>query len=159
MSRKLTAVAVLAVAAVTLTAVAAAGPVAAKQRIAIQVKDGVSGGTSFVLTPLTSGAIKPDTGTASFCCWTDRHIMRDGQAIEINDPQMTLTLNRGTLVVSNQIGWVDIPNGWAVFTGTWKVIRGTGDYAGLSGGGRRAGVQLANGGLIKSQFEGFLSPK
>jgi hypothetical protein len=85
--------------------------------------------------------------------------MRDGQAIEINDPQMTLTLNRGTLVVSNQIGWVDIPNGWAVFTGTWKVIRGTGDYAGLSGGGRRAGVQLANGGLIKSQFEGFLSPK
>ena len=154
MSRKLTAAAVLAATAVTMAAVAAAGPVAAKQRVKIQENGG-----SFVLTPLTSGAIKPDTGTASFCCWTDRHIMRDGQAIEINDPQMTLTLNRGTLVVSNQIGWVDIPNGWAVFTGTWKVIRGTGDYAGLSGGGRRAGVQLANGGLIKSQFEGFLSPK
>ena len=154
MTRKLTALAVLAVTAATLAAVAAAGPVATKQRVKIQENGG-----SFVLTPLTSGAIKPDTGTASFCCWTERHIMRDGQAIDINDPQMTLTLKRGTLVVSNQIGWVDIPNGWAVFTGTWKVIRGTGDYAGLSGGGRRAGVQLANGGLIKSQFEGFLGPK
>ena len=66
--------------------------------------------------------------------------MRDGQAIDINDPQMTLTGKRGTLVARNQIGWVDLPDGWAVFTGTWKVIRGTGDYAGLSGGGRGAGV-------------------
>ncbi len=84
--------------------------------------------------------------------------MRDGQAIDINDPQMTLTWKRGTLVVRNRIGLVDIPDGWAVFTGTWKVIRGTGDYAGLSGGGRGAGVMLPNGN-VKSQFEGFLSPK
>ena len=42
---------------------------------------------SFVLTPLTPGAIKRDTGTASFCCWSQRHIMRDGQAIDINDPR------------------------------------------------------------------------
>ena len=154
MGSKLTAVAALAAAAATLAAVAAAGPVAAKQRVAIQEK----GGASFVLTPLTPGAIKRDTGTASFCCWTDRHIMRDGQAIDINDPEMTLTLKRGTLVVRNRIGFVDIPDGWAVFTGTWKVIRGTGDYAGLSGGGRRAGVMLPNG-TVNSQFEGFLSPK
>jgi hypothetical protein len=158
MSRKLTAVAVLAVAAVTLTAVAAAGPVAAKQRIAIQVKDGASGGTSFVLTPLTSGAIKPDSGTATFCCWTERHIVRDGQAIDINDPQMTLAGKQGTLVARNLIEWVDIPDGWAVFTGNWKVIRGTGDYAGLSGGGRGAGVMLPSGNG-KTRFEGFLGPK
>lgn len=154
MNRKLAAVAALAALAVTLAAVAAAGPVAAKQRVAIH--ENANG--SFVLTPLTPGAIKRDTGTASFCCWTERHIMRDGQAIDINDPQMTLTLKRGTLVVGNRIGFVDIPDGWAVFTGTWKVIRGTGDYAGLSGGGRRAGVMLPNGN-VKSQFEGFLGPK
>lgn len=154
MRNKLTAVAALAAIAVTLTAVAAAEPFAAKQRVAITEK----GQASFVLTPLTPGAIKRDTGSASFCCWTDRHIMRDGQAIDINDPEMTLTLKRGTLVVRNRIEFVDIPDGWAVFTGTWKVIRGTGDYAGLSGGGRRAGVMLPNG-SVKSQFEGFLSPK
>ena len=68
--------------------------------------------------------------------------MRDGQAIDINDPQMTLTGKRGTLVARNRIELVDLPDGWAVFTGTWKVIRGTGDYAGLSGGGRGAGVML-----------------
>ena len=154
MGRKLIAVAAFAAAAVPLAAVAAAAPVAAKQRVAIQEK----GQASFVLMPLTPGAIKRDTGTASFCCWTERHTMRDGQAVDINDPEMTLTLKRGTLVIRNRIGFVDIPDGWSVFTGTWKVIRGTGDYAGLSGGGRRAGVMLPNGN-VTSQFEGFLSPK
>ena len=151
MRTKLTAIAVLAAAVATLAAVAAAGPVAAKQRVEIQVKGG------FVLTPLTPGDIKPDTGTASFCCWTERSIMRDGQAIDINNPQMTLTGKHGTLVARNQIGFVDLPDGLAVFTGTWKVIRGTGDYAGLSGGGRGAGVDL--GGSTKAQFQGFLGPK
>jgi hypothetical protein len=154
MNRKLMTVAALVATAGTLAAVASAGPVAAKQRIAIRVK----GQGSFVLTPLTSGAIKLDAGKATFCCWTQRSITRDGQSIEINNPQMTLTGKRGTLVARNQIGFVDIPDGWAVFTGTWKVIRGTGDYAGLAGGGRGAGVTLASGGE-KSQFEGFLSPK
>ena len=115
-------------------------------------------GAPFVLTPLTSGAIKPDTGTATFCCWTERSIMRDGQAIDINDPQWTLTGKLGTIVGRSQIGFVDLPDGWAVFTGTWKVIRGTGAYAGLSGGGRVAGVALANG-TTKAQFEGFLNSK
>jgi hypothetical protein len=154
MNRKLMTVAALVATAGTLAAVASAGPVAAKQRIAIQVK----GQGSFVLTPLTSGAIKRDAGKATFCCWTQRSVTRDGQSIEVNNPQMTLTGKRGTLVARNQIGFVDIPDGWAVFTGTWKVIRGTGDYAGLAGGGRGAGVALASGGE-KSQFEGFLSPK
>jgi hypothetical protein len=158
MRRKLTAVALLAATAVTL-AFAAAGPVAAKdrttrQRIAIQ--QNVDG--SFVLTPLTSGSIKRDTGFASFCCWTAKRITRDGQTIDVNDPQMTLASKRGTLVVRNRVGFVDIPDGWSIFTGTWTVIRGTGDYTGISGGGRGAGVTLANG-SAKARFEGFLGPK
>jgi hypothetical protein len=151
MSRTLGSVAVLVGLAITLAATATGGAAASKQRVGI----GVTGGL-FVLTPLTAGAIKRDTGVAGFCCWSSRHIMRAGQAIELNNPQMTLTGKRGTLVVRNQIEWVDIPDGWAVFTGTWKVVRGTGDYAGLSGGGRGAGVAFvsSNG---KSRFEGFLS--
>jgi hypothetical protein len=154
--RKLTAVAVLAITAVTLTAGAAAGPVAAKQQVAIQLTVGTN--EPFVLAPLTAGAIKRDTGVATFCCWSSRQVTRDGQAIDINDPQMTLTGRRGTLVLRNHIEWVDIPDGWSVFTGTWRVIRGTGAYAGLSGGGRGAGVQLANA-SGKSRFDGFLSSK
>jgi hypothetical protein len=151
---KLTAIAAFAAIAATLAAVAAAGPQAAKQRVEIQVKDGAP----FVLTPLTPGPIRPDTGTATFCCWTMRSTMRDGQAIDIGNPRWTLTGKLGTIVGRNQIGFVDIPDGLAVFTGTWKVIRGTGVYAGLSGGGRVAGVQFANG-TAKAQFEGFLNSK
>ena len=156
MSRKLTAVAALAATAVTLAAVAAAAPVAAKQRVSIQVTGGADG--RFALTTLTAGAIKSDTGVATFCCWTQRLITRDGQSIEINNPQMTLTGKRGTIVARNQIGWIDIPDGWGVFTGTWKVVRGTGAYAGLAGGGRGAGVMLANSDT-KATFDGFLNPK
>ena len=79
MLTKLIAVVALAAAAATLTTVASAGPIAAKQRVAIQ--ENANG--SFVLTPLTPGAIKRDTGSASFCCWTEHHVMRDGQAIDI----------------------------------------------------------------------------
>ena len=151
MRTKLTAIAAVAVAAVTVAAVAAAGPVAAKQRVVIQQNE-----KGFVLTPLTPGVIKRDTGTTAFCCWTERHTMQDGQEVDINNPQMTLTGKRGTLVARNQIGWIDVPDGVAVFTGTWKVISGTGAYAGLAGGGRGAGVDLANG-HTKAQFEGFLN--
>ncbi len=153
MRAKLTAIAVLAAAAVTVAAVAAAGPVAAKQRVAIQENE-----KGFVLTPLTPGAIERDTGTATFCCWTVRSTVQDGQEVVINNPQMTLTGKRGTLVARNQIGWIDVPDGLAIMTGTWKIISGTGAYAGLVGGGRGAGVQLANGNT-KAQFEGFLNSK
>jgi hypothetical protein len=157
MHTKLSAAVAFAVAAALVTGVATAGHAAAKQRVAIQVK-GANDRQSFVLTPLTPGAIKSDTGVATFCCWSNRHIMRDGQAIDIGDPQMTLSGTRGTLVARNRIEFVDIPDGWAVVTGTWKVVRATGDYAGLSGGGRQAGIHLANGNM-KVQLEGFLSSK
>jgi hypothetical protein len=84
--------------------------------------------------------------------------MRNGESIEINDPRMTLTGKQGTLVARNVIGFADLPNSWAVFTGTWKVIRGTGAYAGLAGGGRGAGVSPASGDN-RAQFEGYLAPR
>jgi hypothetical protein len=156
MNRKLTAVAALAATAATLAAVASAAPVAVKQRVSIQLTGGTD--SRFALTALTAGAIKSDTGKATFCCWSRRLITRDGQSIEIDNPQMTLTSKRGTIVARNQIGWIDLPDGLGVFTGTWKVIRGTGAYAGLAGGGRGAGVALANNNT-KATYEGFLSPK
>jgi len=152
MHTKLVALVVFIALAVTLAAVAAAGQVATKQRVAIKQKGG-----SFVLTPLKPGAIKADSGSAAFCCWTQRKTMRDGAAIEIDNPRMTLTGKRGTLVARNRVGFIDIPDGWSVFAGTWKVIRGTGQYAGLAGGGRGAGVFVPNGNE-KARFEGFLAP-
>ena len=156
MSTKLIAVAALVAAAATLSTVASAGHVALKQRVSIEVTGGTDG--RFVLSSLTAGAIKTDAGTATFCCWTQRPITRDGQSIDINNPRMTLVGKLGTIVARNQVGWIDIPGGWGVFTGTWKVIRGTGAYAGLVGGGRGAGVALANSNT-KATFQGYLSTK
>ena len=150
---QMTTLIVVLVAGLVLSAAASASSASSKQRVAI-----VHNGSSFVLTPLTSGAVKGDTGIASFCCWSDRHTIRNGEAVEINDPKMTLTGKLGTLVARNQIGWVDISDGWSLFTGTWTVVRGTGQYAGLAGGGRGAGIQWPNG-KERAHFEGFLATK
>jgi hypothetical protein len=86
--------------------------------------------------------------------------MRHGESIDINNPRMTLTGKLGTLVARNRIGWIEVPDGLLVFTGTWKVVRGTGAYAGLAGGGRGAGVDLGDAAdTTKAQFQGFLHSK
>ena len=157
MGRRLTVIAVLAAMVATLTAVAAAGPVAEKQLVAIRSTTKPANG--FVLTPLTAGALKSDTGTVSFCCWTQRFSMRNGLKVETTDPEMTLVGKRGTLVLRNRQEYLDVPGGYALFTGTWKVVRGTGDYARLSGGGRVAGVLFPNGDGGRWQREGLLSPR
>jgi hypothetical protein len=131
----------LGAAAVALTSVAGAERVAAKQRIQIT---GKGGSHTYVLKPLTGGALGRDSGTFSDCCWSERVIVRDGQRIEINDPIATYLGRHGTLVIRYRIEWVDAGNGYTVGTGTWKIIRGTGDYHGVTGHGRNAAVWVGN---------------
>lgn len=162
MRRKLTTVAVLAATAVTLATVASAGSAPGKQRVAIWANSCNDAACKFYLAPLGRGPLKgADTGTATFCCWTRRFITRDGQKIEINNPRGRLTGKRGTLIIRQQIDWVDLPFGddtYAISTGTWKVVGGTGVYAGVSGSGRHAGIQLPNG-TFRWREDGFLSRK
>ena len=158
MTRKLTALVALVAAAATLAAVATAAPVAAKQRIAIQGARSAAGSDAGVLTPLTSGALGRDSVTLTACCWSERSVMRDGLSIDINDPLLTFTGKQGSLVTRNRIEWIDVGNGYSIGTHTWRVVRGTGDYAGLEGHGRGAVVGLPNGAL-KWRFEGFLVAK
>jgi len=156
MSTKLAPLALaVAAAAITLTAVAAAGPVAAKQRIAIQGARTAAGSDTGVLMPLTSGALRRDSGTLTGCCWSERTVMRDGQSIDINDPLLTFTLKQGSLVTRSRVEWTDVGNGYSIGNHTWKVISGTGDYARLEGHGRGSVVGLPNGAL-KWRFEGLV---
>src|SRR5262249_3726842 len=110
-----------AVAAVLVAAVGPSGPAASnvsaasKQRVAITVR---GSDHTFVLTPLTPGALKSDSGTELGCCWSDRWVMRGGQRIEINDPLVTLTRRHGVLTVRYRIEWVDAGHGYSVGTGT-----------------------------------------
>ncbi|HZR96493.1 MAG TPA: hypothetical protein VFA56_12415 [Gaiellaceae bacterium] len=71
--------------------------------------------------------------------------MRAGESLDVNDPRLTFRGAHGTLRIRNRIEWVDLPDGWSVFTGTWRAVGGTGAYASLSGSGRVAGVSTATG--------------
>lgn len=66
-------------AAVTLTSVASAGPAAAKQRVAIDMK--ILPKSTFVLMPLQAGVLERDSGTISgnWRSIPERSVMREGQ--------------------------------------------------------------------------------
>ena len=150
-------------AAVTLTAVAAAGPDAAKQRVAIDMK--LWPQKTFVFTPLQAGHLKTDSGAIShnFLSILGRDVMRDGQKVTIYDGGVaTLTGKRGTLTIRDRNEWVHLErdgNGDgqndAIAIGTWKVVRGTGQYAGVVGKGRSGHVGL--GSPWYARYEGFLT--
>ena len=163
MNRQLAALVVLAAMTVTLTSVAAAGPGSTKQRVAIDVKILPRG--TFVLTPLQPGALKRDSGTLSGNWQSNpgRDVMRDGQKVTIFAGGVwTLTGKQGTFTIRERNEWVDVGsdvNGDAfpdsVAVGTWKVVRGTGQYAKLAGGGRSGHMGL--GQVWTARHEGILT--
>ena len=157
------AVLVALVATIILASVAAAGPEVAKQRVAIDMK--LYPQKTFVLTPLRAGPLKTDSGTIShnWLSIPGRDVMRDGQKVTIYDGDVaTLTGKRGTLTIRNRNEWVDFgrdANGDGqvdgIGIGTWKVVRGTGQYGGIVGKGRHG--QIGLGSPWYARFEGFLS--
>ncbi len=155
MRRKLSAAAILFVVAAAVAAAATAGRATAPQRVAITSPHGNS--ALFVLTPLASGPILHDSGTATACCWSQRFVRRDGQSIEIDNPLRTFVGKHGTFVWRAQIQWVDLDSGYTIGTGTWKVVRGTGAYTNLQGHGRIGIVASANEQGVANRAEGILN--
>jgi hypothetical protein len=159
------AVLVAIVAPVTLTSVAAAGPEAAKQRVAIDLK--IVPKETFVFSPLQSGALKPDSGrittVGQVLAMSGRDVMRDGQKVTIfRGAVWTPEGKRGTLTIRERSEWVDVGsdvNGDAfpdsVGLGTWKVVRGTGQYAKVAGVGRSGHAGL--GRVWTARYEGLMT--
>lgn len=148
-------------AAVTLTAIAAAGPDVAKQRVAISMKDLANG--TFVLTPLQSGTLKRDSGTVRLVYTDEPAVMRNGQEVIIYRSTYTFKGKRGNLSIRERSEWVAVSNENApgfdfrpsVGIGTWKVVGGTGSYARIAGGGRSAHAGMGAKWLARQ--EGFLT--
>jgi hypothetical protein len=135
-------------------------PQAAKQRVAI-VTHGVQndpGSPVFELTPLQAGTLERDSGTEA-SDFSGHVVMRRGQRVVVTDGVETLQGDRGTLELRFRIEWVRAGNGYRVGTGTWTVARGTGEYAEITGGGRRGDMWLDRGrGPWSGRAEGFLTP-
>jgi hypothetical protein len=91
--------------------------------------------------------------------------MHDGQEVTIyNGAVTTLTGKRGTLTIRDRNEWVYLArdgNGDGeddgIGIGTWKVTRGTGQYAGVTGGGRGGSVWLERTDHWSSHDEGVLA--
>jgi hypothetical protein len=142
--------------AVTLTSAAAGGPDAARQRVALttQAKTTTSVSTA-VLAPLQSGALALDSGNLIAPIPGERRILRDGQEVSVYDGVATFKGKKGTIVIRYHDEYADAGNGYHPGTGTWKVVRGTGRYTRVTGGGRSANVWLESG-PWSSRLEGFL---
>jgi hypothetical protein len=146
--------------AAAFTAVAAGGTHSAAQRVRIEVTG--SGPFTFVLRPMSKGKIQHDTGPMGFCCWRSWNVTRAGASLEVTNPRLTLLGAQGTLRIRQRIEWVELPDGYSMWTGTWKVVGGTGAYAGLSGHGFDAGVWEPESKPerdIRIRLFGFLGPK
>jgi hypothetical protein len=134
---------------------AAGGSAAAKQRVTITSKDLPDG--TFVLTPYQGGAIRQDTGTTSIVIGQPTRVMREGQSFEIYQLVWTFTGKRGTLTIRERNEWLDTGDAYVAY-GRWSVVRGTGQYANVNGGGRSAGVGHNRGnGAWFAQHAGFLT--
>jgi hypothetical protein len=142
-------------AAVALTSVAAAGLAPTKQRVQIDMK--INPKKTFVLTPLQGGVIENDSGKQS-CDGepTKRTVYRDGQeAYPWDCNAWTFAGKRGTLVLRSQFTWIEAGGPYNIATGTWKVVRGTGQYAGITGRGRSA--QVGGPSEWVARYQGFLN--
>ena len=110
------------------------------------------------------GPLKRDTGTirrGDGRPRTQRDARRTGSYDLRRCLVWTLAGKRGTLTIRDRNEWVDVSNentryGYppGVGIGTWKVVRGTGQYAAVVGKGRNGHAGL--GSAWYARYEGFL---
>lgn len=153
MSRTISAVVAIAVAAAITAALLAGGATARsatkQQRVAIAIQP--EAGT-FVLKPLTPGPVVADSGKVNFCCWTSKSSMRDGQSVDVNNPKGVFTGKHGSFTWHEVIDFVSSDNDYGVGESVWRITNGTGVYRHLEGHGRDVLV-------LKSKENYFLAAK
>jgi hypothetical protein len=144
-------------AGVTVTPIGAAAPEATKQRVAVTVK-GVSDGSlagRFVFSPLQAGSLKSDSGPEQGAVAKQRYVVRDGQSVQVTTWVTTAKGKHGTFVIRARIDHVDAGNGFSVGSGTWTFVRGTGQYDGVTGGGRLGQAERER--VWSERREGFVT--
>jgi hypothetical protein len=134
-----------------------------KQRMAFDVTlplDSDSG--RFELSPMTPGAIAHDSGATHFTSGPTPIFMGrlvHGQLIDRFQAVEKLVGANGDLTVRITVDFASAGNGYQNGRSTWRIVEGTGAYAGLRGGGRGALVRPPTppGQYGFARHEGFVS--
>jgi hypothetical protein len=150
-------VVLLACAAASLLSVASAASKATKQQVSILADFNTqTGGATWELIPLSPGPLKRDKGSSQGGGEVKAQTLLNGQRVTPIIGSDSLTGKRGTLVISQKIVITQVGQRFHSGIGTWRVVRGTGAYKGITGGGRYADVGLPGGTVLVNQ-EGYLT--
>jgi hypothetical protein len=141
-------------AAVALTSAAAGGPGVGTQRI--EITSNLYPKREFVLFPLQAGSLRRDSGVARMVYGSWDRVTREGQEIEVLRAFFTFEGRRGTFTIRERTEWIDA-GGPSVAVGTWRIVRGTGQYAESAGGGRSAHSGLGGASPWHARLEGVFS--
>ena len=141
------------VVAATVVAVAAGGSTTAKLRVTF---DGTSSGPQGKFKLFPAGALRGDSGTViSGQLPTPGRMILKGQDVQTFTNTDTYKGAHGDLTVSVSAQQVAAPP-YNIYTGTWKLISGTGAYEGYKGGGPFAAVEAPTG-KVSFREQGYLT--
>jgi len=85
-------------------------------------------------------------------------VLRDGQEIFRHACRAwVFTGKQGKLVLRSQWTWIEAGGPYNIATGTWKVVRGTGQYARVTGAGRIAQVGTWTPSTVVARYQGYLT--
>jgi hypothetical protein len=96
----------------------------------------------------------------SYGPYSKAFITREGLPVEVNELDVVLEGKRGRLFLHHRIEWFDAGNRYGIGLFSWRILRGTGAYAGLRGGGRGSTTWLPSAsGPVSGRWEGFVYPR
>ena len=156
--RALLTLGVAAIAGATLVAVPTGSAAPAKQRVAIEISLNLSTGKgTFKVIPLTPGPLKRDSGTfVGGGDFKPAVIRKNGQRMTLIIGEDNHVGKNGTFRLTQRVESVDAGRGWTADTGTWSFAKGTGAYAGVTGGGGFAAAGPPTG-ILVAREEGYVS--
>jgi hypothetical protein len=142
---------------VTSTLSAAQAPELRQQRVMLVQKHRFGAPSwTFEFYALTPGRLGFDSGKLMLAASERPYVVRDGQRMAVYVAVERLTGKRGTFDVRWRVEFAGAGDGNTIGTGTWSLVRGTGVYAGVKGGGRLAVIVMTPRGFTSAQFEGLL---
>src|SRR5262245_21657633 len=94
---------------------------------------------TFILTPSSNGPLGSDSGTQT-SVWKSSAVTREQQYVDVEAGVTTYKGKRGTFVIRYRDELVEAGSRYGAIIGRWTFVRGTGAYAGVTGGGLSGGV-------------------